>query len=90
MSVLQFADKIITSRSNVYNIFKAKHIPLNRLEIYSKALNKNLVQLIADKMEEELEKLSQGNPEEFVFVSGRMLKRKKIKEMLSASEYKEN
>ena len=39
---------------------------------------------------EELEKLSQGNPEEFVFVSGRMLKRKKIKEMLSASEYKEN
>ena len=48
MSASQFADKIITSRTNVYNIFKAKHIPLNRLEIYSKALNKNLVQLIAE------------------------------------------
>ena len=31
---------------------------------------------------EELEKLSQGDPEEFVFIGGRMLKRKKIKEML--------
>lgn len=64
MSASQFADKIITSRSNVYNIFKAKHIPLNRLEIYSKALNKNLVQLIADKMEEELEQTHAHNTDE--------------------------
>jgi hypothetical protein len=64
MSVLQFADKIITSRSNVYDIFKAKHIPLNRLEIYSKALNKNLVQLIADKMEEELGQTHARNTDE--------------------------
>jgi transcriptional regulator with XRE-family HTH domain len=74
MTVLQFAEKIITSRTNVYNIFKAKYIPLNRLEIYSKALNKNLVQIIADKMEEELGRTPNITNEEYLnTISGKRM-----------------
>ncbi len=69
----------------VYNIFQTVEkiivIPFTEEKTQSGSEGKNA----EDKPEpdrEELEKLSKGDPEEYVFVSGRMLKRKTILKML--------
>ena len=54
MSKEEFADKISTSRSNIYNIFERQHFNTGQLETISKVLNKNVFLLIAKEMEREM------------------------------------
>ena len=51
-----FADKIGTTRSNVYNIYKRERFDTDMLRRISKALNKNILLLVAQEMEEEMAK----------------------------------
>ena len=51
-----FADKIGTTRSNVYNIYKRERFDTDLLRSISKALNKNILLLVAQEMEEEMAK----------------------------------
>ena len=51
-----FADKIGTTRSNVYNIYKREHFDTDQLRKIGKVLNKNLLLLVANEMEEEMAK----------------------------------
>lgn len=51
-----FADKIGTTRSNVYNIYKRERFDTDLLRIIGKVLNKNLLLLVAQEMEEEMAK----------------------------------
>ena len=51
-----FADQIGTSRSNVYTIFEREHFDTEQLRIIGKVLNKNLLLLVANEMEEEMAK----------------------------------
>ena len=54
MSKEEFADKISTSRSNIYNIFERQHFNTGQLETISKVLNKNVFLLIAKEMERDM------------------------------------
>jgi len=56
MSEEVFADRINTSRSNVYNIYKRERFDTDMLRRISKALNKNILLLVAQEMEEEMAK----------------------------------
>lgn len=51
-----FADQIGTSRSNVYTIFEREHFDTEQLRKIGKVLNKNLLLLVANEMEEEMAK----------------------------------
>ena len=51
-----FADKIGTTRSNVYNIYKRQHFDTDQLRKISKVLNKNILLLVAQEMEDEMAK----------------------------------
>lgn len=50
----EFADRISTSRSNVYTILERRRFDTDLLRIISKALNKNIFQIIAKEMELEM------------------------------------
>ena len=51
-----FADQIGTTRPNVYNIYKRQHFDTDQLRKISKVLNKNLLLLVAQEMEDEMAK----------------------------------
>ena len=51
-----FADKIGTTRSNVYNIYKRPNFNTDQLRKISKELGINILQLVAKEMEEEMAK----------------------------------
>lgn len=51
-----FADKIGTTRSNVYNIYKRANFNTDQLRKISKELGINILQLVAKEMEEEMAK----------------------------------
>ena len=51
-----FADKIGTTRSNVYNIYKRPNLNTGQLRKISKELGINILQLVAKEMEEEMAK----------------------------------
>ena len=52
-----FADKIGTTRSNVYNIYKRPNFNTDLLRKISKELGINILQLVAKEMEEEMNML---------------------------------
>lgn len=54
MSEEVFADRINTSRSNVYNIYTRPNLNTEQLRVISKALNINLFNLISKEMEGEM------------------------------------
>ena len=54
MSEEVFADRINTSRSNVYNIYTRPNFNTEQLRVISKALNINLFNLISKEMEGEM------------------------------------